>query len=95
MEGGGMARRSKQEYLGLMWQRYQHAGRAASPAARAASPTDSMEAIRVLAWIWSNRLSLCRETEGGSGDLAPVGSAAAVRESGNRTCAPHHQCPAD
>jgi hypothetical protein len=28
MEGGGMARRSKQEYLGLMWQRYQRAGRA-------------------------------------------------------------------
>ena len=28
MEGGGMARRSKQEYLGIMWQRYQRAGRA-------------------------------------------------------------------
>ncbi|MDR4466597.1 MAG: hypothetical protein MRJ66_20290 [Nitrospira sp.] len=28
MEGGGMARRSKQEYLGLMWKRYQRAGRA-------------------------------------------------------------------
>lgn len=28
MEGGGMARRSKQEYLAMMWQRYQHAGRA-------------------------------------------------------------------
>jgi hypothetical protein len=28
MEGGGMAQRSKQEYLGLMWQRYQRAGRA-------------------------------------------------------------------
>jgi len=28
MEGDGMARRSKQEYLGLMWQRYQRAGRA-------------------------------------------------------------------
>jgi hypothetical protein len=28
MEAGGMARRSRQEYLGIMWQRYQHAGRA-------------------------------------------------------------------
>lgn len=28
MEGGRMARRSKQEYLGVMWQRYQRAGRA-------------------------------------------------------------------
>lgn len=28
MEGRGMARRSKQEYLGIMWQRYQRAGRA-------------------------------------------------------------------
>lgn len=28
MEGGRMAQRSKQEYLGLMWQRYQRAGRA-------------------------------------------------------------------
>ena len=26
MEAGSMARRSKQEYLGIMWQRYQHAG---------------------------------------------------------------------
>lgn len=28
MEAGGMARRSKQEYLAMMWQRYQRAGRA-------------------------------------------------------------------
>ena len=28
MEGGGMTRRSKQEDLGLMWQRYRRAGRA-------------------------------------------------------------------
>jgi hypothetical protein len=28
MEASGMARRSKQEYLGIMWQRYQRAGRA-------------------------------------------------------------------
>ena len=28
MEASGMARRSKQDYLRIMWQRYQHAGRA-------------------------------------------------------------------
>jgi hypothetical protein len=28
MEAGGMARRSKQEYLSVMWHRYQHGGRA-------------------------------------------------------------------
>lgn len=32
MEGGGMARRAKQEYLAVMWQRYQHAGRPARTA---------------------------------------------------------------
>lgn len=28
MEASGMARRSKHEYLQIMWQRYQHADRA-------------------------------------------------------------------